>query len=72
MQSDLSRRAWGALLALALLIVLAPLPRAMAADETINCASCNKQIKKKNATKVIKDGRVYYVCSQSCADKIKK
>jgi hypothetical protein len=72
MWSHLSRHGGRVLLALALLVAVAPLSPAEAASDTITCASCGKEVKKKQAIKVIKDGRVYYVCSQSCADKIKK
>jgi YHS domain-containing protein len=60
------------ILALALSAALAIFPpRVRAADETITCAVCGKQVKKSKAIKVIKDGRVYWVCSQECADKLR-
>jgi YHS domain-containing protein len=62
-----------AILALALLVLSVPLPRAGAAREaTVTCAVCGKQVKKDKAIRVIIDGRVYYVCSQACLEKLKK
>jgi TRASH domain-containing protein len=66
-------RTGAASLALALLMLAAPLPRARAAPEaTVTCAACGKQVKKDKAIRVIIDGRVYYVCSQACLEKLKK
>jgi hypothetical protein len=59
----------------ALLLLTGPaglLSNAWAADEEIKCAQCSKSVKKSKAIKVIKDGKVYYVCSAECAKKIKK
>jgi YHS domain-containing protein len=58
----------GAIAASALLLPL----RAHAADETIKCAVCGKQVKKDKAIRVIQDGRTYYVCSEECLAKLKK
>jgi hypothetical protein len=69
MPSHLLARAWCALLALGLFALLAP-PPLIAAEAKIKCASCGKEVSK--AIKVIHNGRVYYVCSKACADKIKK
>lgn len=60
------------LVALALSGLAARSPRAAAADTEIKCASCQKSIKKSKAIKVIKNGQVYYVCSDKCAQAIKK
>jgi YHS domain-containing protein len=46
--------------------------RAHAADDTIKCAVCGKQVKKDKAIRVIQDGRTYYVCSEECVAKLKK
>jgi hypothetical protein len=64
----------GALLAmLALLPGLAVRPPgAAAADEEIKCANCQKSVKKGKPIKVIKNGQVYYVCSDKCAKEFKK
>ena len=71
MASRLLLRATGALLLLALLTSLAAPPmRAAAADETVACAVCGKQVKKSKAIKVVKDGKVYYVCSDECRVKL--
>ena len=60
-------------LALAILMLCVPLPHAGAAQETtVTCAVCGKQVKKDKAIRVIIDGRVYYVCSQACLEKLKK
>jgi hypothetical protein len=59
----------------ALLLLAGPagfLSNAAAADEEIKCAQCSKSVKKSKAIKVIKDGKVYYVCSSDCAKKLKK
>jgi hypothetical protein len=72
MPTRLFARAWGALMALALLVLLAPPLPLAAAEENVKCASCGKEVKKSKAIKVIQDGRIYYVCSKECADKIKK
>ena len=64
-------RTGSAILALALLALLAPPSRA-AAPETVTCAVCGKQVKKDKAIRVIQNGRVYYVCSQECLEKIKR
>jgi YHS domain-containing protein len=58
----------GAVIALALLLPL----RADAAEETIKCAVCGKQVKKDKAIRVIQDVRTYYVCSEECLAKLKK
>jgi YHS domain-containing protein len=63
------------LLALALLgALVAPAILAKAkekeADETISCAVCGKQVKKSKAIRVVKDGKVYYVCSDACRVKL--
>jgi len=72
MSRGLSARLGVATLALALVTGFAGLPsRAAAAEEEIKCANCNKTVKKSKAIKVIKDGQVYYVCSEACAKKIK-
>lgn len=60
----------GAVLAALTLSGLAALsPGAIAADE-VKCASCGKTAKK--PIKVIKNGQVYYVCSDKCAKEFKK
>jgi Skp family chaperone for outer membrane proteins len=51
--------------------VAAPPPRAAAAEEEIKCANCGKKVKQSKAIKVIKNGQVYYVCSDECAKKLK-
>ena len=63
----------GALLAALMLMsgLAAHLPRA-SADEEIKCANCQKLVKKTKAIKVIKNGQVYYVCSDKCAKELKK
>lgn len=48
----------------------APPPPARAAEKEIRCAQCGKSVKK--AIKVIKNGQVYYVCSDKCAKDFKK
>jgi YHS domain-containing protein len=58
----------GALFASSILLPV----RAGAAEETITCAVCGKQVKKSKAIRVIKDGRTYYVCSQECLAKLQK
>lgn len=60
------------MLALALLTPMIRSPGASAAEETITCASCGKQVKKSKAIKVVINGRVYYVCSEECVEKLKK
>jgi hypothetical protein len=61
------------LAALALLPGLAaPPPRAAAAEAEIKCANCGKSVKQSKAVKVIKNGQVYYVCSDRCAKEFKK
>ena len=60
-----------AMLALAMLALLAP-PHSAAAAETITCAVCGKKVPKDKAIRVILNGRVYYVCSQACLEKLKK
>jgi YHS domain-containing protein len=62
----------GALLALALLMLFSPPPRALAAGETVTCAVCGKQVKKDKAIRVIQNGKIYYVCSQECLKKLQK
>jgi YHS domain-containing protein len=62
----------GAVLALAMLMLFSPPPRALAAGETVTCAVCGKQVKKEKAIRVIQNGRVYYVCSQECLQKLQK
>ena len=57
----------------ALLLTLAAVaPRAAEAADKINCANCGKQVDKAKAIKVVLDGRVYYVCSRDCVEKLKK
>jgi len=61
--------------ALSALLILGPLakpPRAAAAEEEITCAVCGKKVKKSKAVRVIRDGRVYYVCSEECKQKFEK
>jgi YHS domain-containing protein len=61
--------------ALAALLIMGPVvapPRAAAAEEEITCAVCGKKVKKSKAIRVIQDGRVYYVCSAECVEKLKK
>ena len=65
-------RTGSAILALALLALLAPPSRAAATPETVTCAVCGKQVKKDKAIRVIQNGRVYYVCSQECLEKLKR
>jgi YHS domain-containing protein len=66
-------RIGSAVLALAFLLLRGPLPPAAAAQETtLKCAVCGKQVKKDKAIRVILNGRVYYVCSQACLEKLKK
>jgi YHS domain-containing protein len=72
MPARLSVRLCAALSALLILAPLAAPPRAAAADEEISCAVCGKKVKKTKAIRVIQDGRVYYVCSQECVEKLKK
>jgi YHS domain-containing protein len=63
------------ILALALLtVIVPPLARAKdkGADETITCAVCGKQVKQSKAIRVVKDGHVYYVCSDACREKLMK
>ena len=72
MPSHLSIRLSATVLSLLLFsTVAAPPPRAAAAEEEIKCANCGKTVKKSKAIKVIKDGQVYYVCSEACAKKLK-
>ena len=62
-------------LLMALLLLTGPaglLSNAAAAEEEIKCDQCGKSVKKSKAIKVIKDGKVYWVCSAACAKKIKK
>jgi hypothetical protein len=73
MASRRSLRAGGLVLAMALVATLgSPAGRAAKAEESVTCAVCGKQVKKSDAIKVIKDGRVYYVCSDKCLAKLKK
>ncbi len=61
-----------ALLALAILMLFGPPPRVLAAGETVTCAVCGKQVKKEKAIRVIQNGKIYYVCSQECLQKLQK
>ena len=40
-------------------------------EETVTCPVLKQKVAKSKAIKVIKDGQVYYVCSEACAKKIK-
>jgi hypothetical protein len=63
------------LLLTALLLLMGPAvspTAAAAADEEIKCAQCSKAVKQSKAIKVIKNGKVYYVCSADCAKKLNK
>jgi formylmethanofuran dehydrogenase subunit E len=72
MPHRLSLRLSTAIMALLLFsAVTATPPRAAAAEEEIKCANCGKMVKKSKAIKVIKNGQVYYVCSDECAKKLK-
>ena len=73
MMSRVSTRAGALMLALALLSAFSAPPghaKDKEADETITCAVCGKQVKKSKAIRVVKDGRVYYVCSDACRVKL--